>query len=167
MSSKQVKLTPDQKEKILREIWILHDGRWFLKSIKEFGFDAATELNIAVTKSFGKTEMKRLLSEIGYSKIKNIEELKALMEIAADLYFPEDHKHEFKILSKDSLLGHVLECYVYKNVNKAGISHIHQCAAKTRFDSWREAFDLEGEILVDKNTDNCNGSCQIIFNIKW
>jgi len=167
MSTKQVNLTSGQKEKILRNIWILHDARWFIKSIGEFGFDAATKLNLTVVKSIGKTEMKLLMAEIDYGEIKNIEDFKAIMESAADLYFPEEHKYEFKILDENSFLGHVLECYVHKNVSKAGTTDIHQCAAKQRFDSWLEALGLEGEVIADKNTNNCNGTCKIIFKIKW
>jgi len=167
MSTKQFSLIPEQREKILRDIWILHDARWFLKSIGEFGFDTATRLNLTVTKSMGKTEIKRLMAETNYGEIENIEDFKAIMEIAAALYFPEEHKYELKILGKDSFLGHVLECYVYKNVSRAGATAIHQCAAKARFDSWLEAFGLEGEVITEKNTNNCNGTCKIIFRIKW
>jgi len=167
MKKTKLRLTTEQREKMLRNLWLLHDGRWFLKAIGEFGFDTATKLNLTVTKSFGKTEIKQLREETGFKKITNIKDFKAIMEIAADLLFPEDHKYEFKILDRDTFLGRVLECYVYKNVSKAGITAIHQCAAKTRFSSWLEAFDLQGKIIADKNTNNCNGSCDIIFKIKW
>ena len=167
MSPKEVKLKPEQREKILRNVWVLHDGRWFLKAIEEFGFDTATKLNLTVIKSFAKTEIKQFVAETNYGEIKNIEDFKALMEILAALYFPEEHKYEFKIIDNNSFLGHVLECYVYKNVSKAGITDIHQCAAKTRFGSWLEALGLEGEIIADKNTNNCNGTCKIIFKIRW
>lgn len=143
---KNVNLTPEQRENILRDIWILHDARWFLKSIGEFGFDTATKLNLTVVKSIGKTEIKRLVAATDYGKINNIEDFKAIMEIAAAVYFPEEHKYELKVLDKNSFLGHVLECYVYKNVSKAGTTDIYQCAAKPRFESWLEAFGLEGEI---------------------
>jgi len=167
MSPKEVKLTPEQREKLLRNAWVLHDARWFLKAIEEFGFDTATKLNLTVIKSFAKTEVKQFIAETEYGEIKNIEDFKALGEILAALYFPEEHKYEFKILDDNSLLGHILECYVYKNVSKAGITDIHQCAAKTRFDSWLEALGLEGEVIADKNTNNCNGTCKIIFKIRW
>ncbi|MBI4620007.1 MAG: hypothetical protein HY739_07580 [Desulfobacterales bacterium] len=167
MSTKHIELTPQQREKVLRDIWVSHDARWFLKSIVELGFDTATKLNLAVIKSIGKTEIKQLVEEIGYGAIKDIEDFKALMEIATDLFFPEEHKYELEILDKDSFLGHVLECYIYKNVNKAGITDVHQCAAKMRFDSWLEAFGLEGETITEKNTNNCYGTCKIIFKIKW
>jgi len=167
MSPKEVKLTPEQREKILRNVWILHDARWFLKAVEQVGFDTATKLNLAVAKSFAKTEIKQFIAETDYGEIKNIEGFKALGEILAALYFPEEHKYEFRIIDNNSLLGHVLECYVYKNVSKAGITDIHQCAAKPRFDSWLEALGLEGEVIADKNTNNCNGTCKIIFKIRW
>jgi hypothetical protein len=72
MSAKEVKLTPEQKERLLRNIWLLHDGRWFLKSIVQFGFDTATKLNLEVVESIGKTEMKQLIAETGFGEIKNI-----------------------------------------------------------------------------------------------
>jgi len=88
MSPKEVKLTPEQRERILRNIWLSHDGRWFLKSAEEFGFDTAAKLNLVVTESIGKTEMKQLIAETGYGEIKNIEDFKALMEIAS--IFPKN-----------------------------------------------------------------------------
>jgi hypothetical protein len=167
VSGQIIQLTADQKEKILRDIWILHDGRWFIKSIGEVGFETATQLNLNVAGSIGKTEIKRLLAEIDCGKISNIKEFKMLMEIAADLYFPEEHKYTISIIDDNTLVGNVLECYVHKNVSKAGTTDIHQCAAKTRFESWFKSFGLKGEISAEKNTNNCNGSCEIIFKIKW
>ena len=46
---------------------------------------------------------------------------------------------------------HVLECYVYKNVSRAGATGIHRCAAEARFDSWLEAFGL-GERVSRRKT---------------
>ena len=39
MNSPSIKLAPRQKEKLLRNIWLLHDGRWSLKSAEQLGFD--------------------------------------------------------------------------------------------------------------------------------
>lgn len=167
MSGKAVCLTNEQKEKILRDVWILHDGRWFIKSVGEVGFDTATRLNLNVAASIGKTEIKRLLAEIEYGKIKNIEDFEKVMAVAADLYFPDDHKYMMTVFDDNTLVGHVLDCYVYRNVSKAGTADIHQCAAKTRFDSWFKSFGLKGKIFAEKNTNNCNGSCKIIFRIDW
>jgi len=167
MSVKKGKLTAQQKEKLLRNIWRLHDGRWFLKSVEQFGFDAATKLNLAVVKSIARTEMKQLLAETDFGELKNIKDLQALMETAALLYFPEEHKYEFRVVDSNTFVGHVLECYVHKMVSKAGTTGIHQCAAKLRFDSWCQAMGLDGEVINEKDTGSCNGTCDIIFKIKW
>lgn len=167
MSPKQIKLRPGQKEKLLRNIWLLHDGRWFLKSIMQFGFDTATKLNLEVVESIGKTEMKQLIAETGFGEIKNIKDLKALIELAAPLYFPEEHKYELEIIDENTLLGRVLECYVYQMVGKAGTTEIHQCAGRLRFQSWLKGLGLNGEVINEKNTNNCNGTCDIFFKIKW
>jgi len=167
MSSTQVKLTPAQKEKLLRNIWLLHDGRWFLKSAEQFGFDTATELNLAVVKSIARTEMKQLLAETDFGEVRNIKDLQALMKMAALVYFPEEHKYEFRIVDNNTFVGHVLECYVHKMVSKAGTAAIHRCAAKLRFDFWCQAMGLDGEVTNEKDTSNCNGTCEITFKIRW
>jgi len=167
MSSKKAKLTPEQKERLLRNIWLLHDGRWFLKSVERFGFDTATELNLGVVKSIARTEMKQLLAETDFGEVRNTKDLQALMETAALLYFPQEHKYEFKVVDSNTFIGYVLECYVHKMVSKAGTTAIHQCAAKLRFDSWCQAMGLDGEVINERDTSNCNGSCEIIFRINW
>jgi hypothetical protein len=167
VSSKEVRLAAGQKEKLLRNIWLLHDGRWFLKSVERFGFDTATKLNLAVVKSIARTEIRQLLAETNFGEVRNINDLQALMEIAALLYFPEEHKYEFEVVDSNTFVGHVLECYVHKMVSKAGTIAIHQCAAKLRFDSWCQAMGLAGEVINEKDTSNCDGTCDIIFKIKW
>src|SRR4030065_2218751 len=98
MSPRKVKLTTEQREKLLRNIWLLHDGRWFLKSVEQFGFDTATKLNLAVVKSIARTEIKQLLAEADFGEVRNMKDLQALMETAALLYFPEEHKYAFRVV---------------------------------------------------------------------
>ena len=167
MSAKNVKLTSRQRETLLRNIGLLHDGRWFLKSVMQSGFDTATRLNLEVVESIGKTEMKQLIAETGFGDIKKIDNLKALIELAAPLYFPPEHKYELEIIDDNTLLGRVLECYVYQMVSKAGTREIHQCAGKLRFQSWLKGLGLNGEVINEKNTNICNGTCDIFFKIKW
>ncbi len=167
MGGKEIELTAKQREKLLRNIWVLHDGRWFLKSIVKFGFDTATELNLDVVESIGKTEIKQLIAETGFGDIENINDLKELIEIAGSIYFPEEHKYEIRDIDENTLLGRVLECYVHKMVSKAGTTDIHQCAARLRFDSWVKGMGLKGKVVNEKNTNNCYGTCEIFFKVKW
>jgi hypothetical protein len=167
MNPKEIKLTARHKEKLLRNIWLLHDGKWFLRSVKESGFDTATKLNLALIKSIARMEMKQLLTETNFGEVRNVKDLQAVMEVAALLYFPKEHKYEFRVVDSNTFVGHMLECYVHKMVSKAGTTAIHQCAAKLRFDSWCQAMGLDGQVTNEKNTSDCNGTCEIIFRIKW
>jgi hypothetical protein len=167
MSIKEVRLVSEQRERLLRDIWISHDGQWVLKTVQEFGFDVANKLNHAVIRSLGKVEIKRLMAVTKLGEIKNSEDFKRLLDIACGLYMPEEHQYEIKRLDDSSVLGHVLECYVFKNVSKAGVTNYYRCSAKPRFIGWLEGSGLQGEVLAEKNTDNCNGTCEIIFKIKW
>jgi uncharacterized protein DUF6125 len=160
-------ITDSQKAKLLKDIWIAHDGRWFLKTVVKNGFDTATALNLEVVKSLGKTEIKRLVAELGNIEVKNIEDFEKFMRIAAEVYFPVEHKYEFSVLDNSNLIGKVIQCYVHHNVCLAGTTHIHQCAGKKRFNSWLKALDLEGEVSNTANTDNCNGTCEFVFTIQW
>ncbi|MGV7929752.1 MAG: DUF6125 family protein [Spirochaetota bacterium] len=161
------KLTSEQKENLLRDIWILHDGRWFLKTVEKIGYTAATDLNLSVVKSFAKTEINKLMAELNLDRIHDIGDLKYFIEIATDLYFPKENKFYFEILNENNLLIRMSECYVHTNVSKSGFADLHQCAGKIRCDSWIKALNLVGETHFEKNTNNCNGTCDIIFDIKW
>ncbi|MDY7033824.1 MAG: hypothetical protein SVY10_18170 [Thermodesulfobacteriota bacterium] len=167
MNAKQMSLSPEQREKILQNLMVLWDGRWFLKTVEKFGFNAATELNLAITKSFGKTEMKLLLAETHFGEIKNIEDFKAIMDIFADLCFPDMQKYEFQIVDENTFLGRFYECHVHIMTSKAGTQDIHQCAGKPRAEGWLEGLGLDGEVIKEKNTHNCNGSCETFVKIKW
>ena len=133
----------------------------------KLGFDAATQLNLAVTKSFGKTEIKRFLKEIGKLEINSIDELRDFLLIASGLYCPIDHKYEYSIIDNNNLSVKILQCYVHKNVSLAGTTEIHQCAGKQRFIFWLQALKLKGTVSNSSNTKDCNGTCEYIFNIQW
>ena len=119
MNPKEIKLTARHKEKLLRNIWLLHDGKWFLRSVKESGFDTATKLNLALIKSIARMKMKQLLTETNFGEVRNVKDLQAVMEVAALLYFPKEHKYEFRVVDSNTFVGHMLECYVHKMVSKA------------------------------------------------
>lgn len=167
MKANEIRLTPEQRERLLRDSWISHDGQWVLKTAQEFGFDAASKLNKAAARSLGKIEMKRLMAAMKWGEIKNAEDFKRLLAIACNLYMPEEHKYDIEQLDDNSVLGRVLECYVYKNVSKAGTADYFRCAAKYRFTSWLEGCGLQGEVIATKDMNNCKGTCDIIFKMKW
>ncbi len=167
MTTNEAMLTPEQRERLIRNSWISHDGQWVLKTAQEFGLDAASKLNQAAAKSLGKIEIKRLMAATKWGEIKNAADFKRLVDIACDLYMPVEHKYEIEQVDDTSVLGRVIDCYVYKNVSKAGATNYFHCAGKYRFTGWLEGCALKGEVIAERDMDNCKGTCEIIFKIKW
>ena len=167
MTNTDYTLTADQREKILKNLLVLVDGRWFLKSIVEYDFNGATKVNLAVAKSIGKTEMKLLKEETGCGEIKNIEDFKAIMDLLFDVTVPDMQKYEFEIVDKNTFRAYFYECHVHKMTSKAGTKKIHQCAGKIKAQGWLEGLGIDGEVIAEKNTNNCNGSCETFVKFKW
>ena len=166
-SPKEVKLAPKQKEKLLRNIWLAHDGRWLLKSAVKFGFDTALKLDFAVQESIGKTETKQILLETDYEEIKKIEDVKALMDFTCLLYTPEGHKTEVKVIDNSTVILYTWNCYVHKMVSQAGNLYTHRCASRVRCNSWLKGMGLDGEVTRNKDINDCQGACEITFKIRW
>jgi len=49
-------------------------------------------------------------------------------------------------------------------VGKSGTTGIHQCAAQLRFESWLKGLGVNGQVINEKNTNNCLGTCKINWN---
>jgi hypothetical protein len=162
-----INLTPDQKLSILRDLIVALDARWFLKTSTETDFGTATKVNLSVNGSFGKTETRRVLAELGRDRVRGMNEFMAIMETGCSLFFPADHKYALEIVDDSTFVGHVLDCYVYRNVNRAGAAAIHTCSAAHRFNGWLVGLGLDGEATMNRTTATCNGVCDITFKINW
>jgi hypothetical protein len=162
----EVKLTAEQREKILKENWFSHDGRWFLKVAQELGFDVANRLNQIVARSMGKTEAKRFLIESNFGEVKKIEDLQYLFTEGCRLYYPKEHEFEFKIMDKNAILGIVTRCVAFDAVKKAGATDLYQCSCATRHGAWLEAFGLDGEAFIRKSMMKGDDICEIVGRVK-
>jgi hypothetical protein len=166
MCSIRAKLNPAEREKLLRDLWVAHDGRWFLRATQEWGFETANRVNQAIIRSMGKKEAKELMDRTG-AQIADIGDIVEIIRMGGEIYWPEEHKYEIKASGDSLILGRVLRCYVWENVNKAGGLLSYHCAAPTRFRGWVDAFGVPGEVIASKDCDECNGSCEISFKFDW
>ncbi|MGA2285958.1 MAG: hypothetical protein ABSG55_06790 [Dehalococcoidia bacterium] len=166
MSPMRAELSPTEKEALLRDLWVAHDGRWFLKTAEEFGFDIANKMNMIVVKSMGKKEARELMTRTA-TEIASASDLKEFIEMAGPLYWLEQHKTEIEIRADDFMVGRILHCYVWDNVRKAGGLSTYRCAAPTRFRGWMEGLGVPAEVIGTGECDTCNGSCEISFRFDW
>jgi hypothetical protein len=159
-------LTTKQKERLLRNIWLAHDGRWLLKTAEKFGFDTATNVNLAVQEFVGEKETELLLAESGY-QIKDIEDVRTIIEATCLLNTPEGHKTEVKVIDNNRAILYTRDCYVHKMVSKAGNIDIHRCSSLVRCHSWLKGLAIGGKVIRDADIDSCRGKCEIIFEISF
>ncbi|MCJ7831118.1 MAG: hypothetical protein MUP86_01140, partial [Dehalococcoidia bacterium] len=157
---------PAEREELLRELWWAHDGRWFLRTAQELGFDTANRLNQAVIRSMGKKEARELMTRTG-AQIADIGDIVEIIRTGGEIYWPEEHKHEMEVVGESLIVGHVLQCYVWEEVNKSVGLAYYRCAAPIRFRGWVDAFGVPGEVIASKEIDECNGSCEISFRFDW
>ena len=166
MCSIRAELKPAEREALLRELWVAHDGRWFLKAAEELGFNTANRLNQAVIRSMGKKEAREFMTRSG-AQVANASDFKRFLEMAGPLYWPEEHVWRIEILTDNLMTGRVLHCYVWENVSKAGGLSFYRCAAPIRFRGWLEGVGVPGEVTGSSECDTCNGSCEISFRFDW
>jgi hypothetical protein len=159
------RLPGDQREKLLREVWWLHDARWFLKVAQEYGFEVANKLNKITVRSMGKTELKKLLSEVGFGEVKGIEDFDRISKIVYGFYFPRPYYESVvKVINENSGLCVVAKCYVLGNVKKAGVTDLYDCACDFRIKGWLEACNLEGEVKILKSMKKGDPTCEILVS---
>ena len=156
------RITPEVRERILRENWHSHDARWFLKTSLECGFDLANKLNKTTVKSMAKTEMRRLLQAIGYDDVNTIEDLVEVIGITFELYFPRPLlEGEVKAVNENLIVGIVSECLVFEEVKRAGVVREYECACGYRFEGWLEACGFNSEVRISKSLMRGDPVCEI------
>ena len=159
------KLTPEVREKILRDNWHSHDARWFLKVSQELGFDVANRLNQITLRSHNKTDLKRILQAIDCREIENANDIAMIFEIGADFYFPRPIlESEIKAKSTDSVVITVRRCPIFEEVNKAGIIGLYECTCWIRFESWLEVCGFDGEVKIQTSMMRGDSICEILLS---
>ena len=157
-------ITMEQREDLLRENWISHDARWFIKTAVDKGVSDALDLNRKVIRSVGKTEFKRLLAVIGRTRITDIETLIELFQFAGDLYFPKK-RMDFGVAARDEswVVFRVTKCHIYDDVSAAGLAGQFKCACDARVAGWYAAAKVKGGIEITAALMEGAPECEIIL----
>lgn len=161
------KIPPEEREKILRQNWWNHDGRWFYYTAREAGFELANKLNMLVNKSIGRAEMRRLMAALNIDATKAADTISALIETLSDLFvkdvfvivgFTKENDYTWVYRLKDG------PCYV--ETKKAGIMDLYQCACFKRAEGWAEACGLKAEVFIRKSMIKGDEECEVVFSIE-
>ncbi len=159
------KLTPEVRERILRDDWHSHDARWFLKVSQELGFDVANRLNQITLRSHTKTDLKRILQAIECKEVENTNDIATIFKIAADLYFPRPMLEiETKEISTDSIAIVINRCPTFEEVKKAGIIGLYGCPCWIRFESWLDVCGFNGKVEIQTSMMQDDSICEILLS---
>ena len=159
------KLSLETQKFILQMCWAQHDGQWFLKGKKEFGIEAANQLNQKVLSSMGKIEARHVLTGLNIQpgSIKSIPQIFNLMNTFMDLFIPKIMKFRFLVQSETEGFGIVEKCFIWNMVQKSKAESEYNCACNFRHRGWLEAMGVQGEIIPLKLISKGDEICQFKF----
>lgn len=160
------KLSSIERERILRQNWWGHDGRWFFHVASELGFSKANQMNMTVNRAVGKMEMKNFLAASGLSANEIQQNLLDIMEAnlklcAADVF---SIRH-FKQIG-DSIELVMDECAAHTGTAKAGYAGNYECACFTRIEGWLDAMNIRGNVSIASSLLKGDDHCKIVLNLE-
>jgi hypothetical protein len=154
-------LSSEKRERILRQNWWGHDGRWFYHVASEFGFTKANQMNMAINRTVGKMEMRNFLSASGIfgAEIQQhmLDILKSNMEMcAADVFSIRYFTQE-----GDTFTLVIDECAAHTGTVKAGYAEEYECACFKRCEGWLDGMGIRGSAHIAASLLNSDNHCKI------
>lgn len=154
-------LSANDRENILRSNWWGHDGRWYLFVSKEFGFEKANEMNMAINKAVGKLEMKNYMAvaKVDEEFIKQdlIQNLKLNLELCAqDVFTIMDFYDE-----NSNFILKISKCAAHYGTQKADYMRNYKCACFKRIEGWFDAIGMNASVIIEKCLIKDDKFCEI------
>ncbi|MFC1886665.1 L-2-amino-thiazoline-4-carboxylic acid hydrolase [Thermodesulfobacteriota bacterium] len=130
---------------------------------KEFGFEKANEMNMAINKIVGKLEVKNYMtvSKIDKEYIKRdlIQNLKLNLELCAqDVFKIIDFYNE-----NNNFVLKISKCAAHFGTQKADYMHHYKCACFKRAEGWFDAIGMNVTVSIQKSLVNGDKFCEIII----
>jgi hypothetical protein len=159
-------LPSKERERILRQNWWGHDGRWFFHVASEFGFSKANQMNMAINRAVGKMEMKNFLaaSALSGNEIQQymLDILKANLEICAADVFSIRHFKQ----TDDTFTLAIDECPAHTGTAKAGYAGDYECACFKRGEGWLDGMGMRGSVRIAASLLKGDRHCKIFVKLE-
>lgn len=127
---------------ILIKNWMTHDALWYAEVAHNFGMAAASPMNLRVCRKLGQIECKRLMKQVDVSPPANMIELRELFELAERVFVPDFMTFRVDYPGSDLQRVHVLDCFAYNGMHKAGLVSEYECGIFERIEGWFDAMGL-------------------------
>jgi hypothetical protein len=131
-------LSDEVKADILRKLVLFWDGQWFLKTVDEFGLEAAIRLNARVRASFGRIEMRTLLRALGKRRADDLADAIRLIATYGEVLMGGVFRADFQTTSPTQAEARIYRCAAYEGAKMARLERVDQAcvACETLWDAW-------------------------------
>ena len=161
-------LSEEVKVDMLRKLALFWDGQWFLKTVDEFGLEAAIRLNARVRASFGRIEMRTLLRALGKRRADDLTDAIRLIAIYAEVLMGGAFRADFQMTSPTQADVRIYRCAAYEGAKMARLERVDQAcvACETLWDAWFEILlpDTPVTVRYPKQQGKGDPHCHFIIN---
>jgi hypothetical protein len=133
-------LSDEVKVDMLRKMVLFWDGQWFLKTVDEFGLEAAIRLNARVRTAFGRIEMRILLRALGKQRADDLADAIRLLDTYGEVLMGGALRADFQTITPTRAKVLIYRCAAYAGARMARLDRVDQScvACETLWDAWFE-----------------------------
>jgi hypothetical protein len=143
-------LSDEVKVDILRKLVLFWDGQWFLKTVDEFGLEAAVRLNATVRTAFGRIEMRTLLRALGKRQADDLADAIRLVATYGEVLMGGVLRADFQTLTPTRAEVLIYRCAAYAGARMARLDRVDQAcvACETLWNAWFEVLLPDTPVTV-------------------
>jgi hypothetical protein len=143
-------LSDAEQAQMLRKLMLYWDGQWFLKTVENYGLEAAIDLNAQVRTSFGHIEMRMLLKTLGKPQADDLADAIRLLDTYAQAFMGGTLRAEFVTLEPDHAEVTIRRCAAYEGAKRAALPRQDQAcvACESVWNAWLETLLPGAQVAV-------------------
>jgi hypothetical protein len=143
-------LSDKAKAAMLRKLALFWDGQWFLKTVDEFGLEAAIRLNASVRTAFGRLEMRTLLRALGKRRADDLADAIRLIATYGEVLMGGLLRADFQVTTPARAEARIYRCAAYEGAKMARLGRVDQAcvACETLWDAWLEVLLPDTPVTV-------------------
>lgn len=157
-------LSNAEQASMLRKLLLFWDGQWFLKTVDEFGLEAAMRLNARVRASFGRIEMRTLLRTVGKPRADDLRDAMDLIDTYTSAFMGKALRVSYEMVRPNQVAVHVYRCAAYEGAKLANLERADQAcvACETLWAAWFEillpgaTIDVQYPQRMGKGDSHCH-----------
>ena len=162
-------LSEQAKVNILRKLAFFWDGQWFLKTVDEFGLEAAIRLNARVRAAFGRIEMRTLLRALGKRQADDLADATRLIATYGDVLMGGAFRADFQAVTSTQAEARIYRCAAYEGAKMARLERVDQAcvACETLWGAWFEVLlpDTSVDIRYPMRQGKGDRHCHFIISV--